>query len=77
MGGLLASLLLLLRSRFAVHAFALSLLGMGVTFGYQSSMDMPASLESGPLAMMPWVIIAMGVALFVYALDCIRQGALW
>src|SRR5688572_27904559 len=33
--GLAGSILLLLRSRFAVHAFALSLLGMLLSFGYQ------------------------------------------
>jgi hypothetical protein len=46
-GGLLGSLLLLIRSRFAVHAYALSLLGLLVGTIYQYGMaDMPADMKT-------------------------------
>ena len=66
--GLAGSILLLLRSRFAVHAFALSLLGMALSFGYQFLVapPMPGATE-GAAAYMPLVIVIIGVALLYYA----------
>ena len=75
-GGFLGALLLIARSRFAVHAFSLSLLGAAGSFSYQLTSDAPASLQSGAGAMMPWLAIAISLALFLYALEMVRRGAL-
>ena len=63
--GLLGSLLLLVRSRYAVPAFALSLVGVLVTFGYQFFVNPPpAGMDD---KVVPLVIIAIAVALYYYA----------
>lgn len=67
-GGLAGSILLLMRSRYAVHAFAVSLLGMIVSFGYQYlATEMPAAMTEGFMAIMSVAIVVIGVALFYYA----------
>lgn len=67
-GGLAGALLLLIRSRYAVWAFALSLLGIVVSFGYQFlATEMPASMREGSMAVIPWVIFAIGVFLLWYS----------
>jgi len=66
--GLLGSALLLTRSRYAVHAFALSLIGAVLGLGYQIAMAPPLAGAEGPMyAIMPWVIIGVALALFLYA----------
>lgn len=76
-GGLLGSALLLARSRFAVHAFALSLFGMALSFGYVfMGPPPPAGTDEGILALFPYMIIAVGVALLVYAMNMLKKGAL-
>jgi hypothetical protein len=76
--GVLGSILLVMRSRYAVHAFGLSLVGMVVSFGYQYTMapPMPGGTEAGMMAYMPLVIAAVGVALLVYARAMARKGVL-
>jgi len=67
-GGLAGSLLLLMRSRYAVWAFALSLIGAIVGLGYQMFMtQQPPSMKSGAMAIMPWVIILVCAFLLWYA----------
>lgn len=61
------SLLLLLRSRYAVLAFMASLLGAAVSFGYQFSTDRPAEVASGIAVIMPVVILIAIVAQWYYA----------
>lgn len=64
----LGSILLLMRSRYAVHAFGASLLGAVLSFGYQlMGPPPPAAMTEGAMAIVPWVIIAIVVALFYYA----------
>ena len=64
--GLLGSALLLIRSRWAVHAFGLSLIGAVLGLGYQMTDPMPG--VTGFMATgMPAIIIAIAVALFLYA----------
>ena len=64
--GLLGSALLLIRSRWAVHAFGLSLIGAVLGLGYQMANPMPG--VTGFMATgMPAIIIAIAVALFLYA----------
>jgi len=65
---LLGSVLLLMKSRWAVWAFALSLVGMALSFGGQYlGAPMPAGLDAGMMRYMPIVIVAAGIAQFYYA----------
>lgn len=67
-GGLAGGLLLLIRSRYSVSAFALSLIGAVVGLGYQMFMtDRPASMTQGAMVILPWAIILICLALFLYA----------
>jgi hypothetical protein len=76
-GGLIGSVLLLLRSRWAVWAFALSLLGMLLSFGYAFfGPPMPGAEQMGAMNYFPLVIIAIGVALFLYARAQQQKGVL-
>ena len=76
-GALIGSLLLLIRSRYAVHAFGLSLVGIVVGMGYQYlAMEAPESLTTGAMAIMPWIILVIGIALFVYARNQAARGVL-
>lgn len=70
---LAGSLLLLARSRHAVTAFALSLVGAILGIGYQlaNPVDIPEMTE-GANGVMPYVIIAVAALLLWYA---IRQKA--
>lgn len=74
--GLLGSLLLLARSRWAAHAFALSLLGMVLSFGYQFTSTPPPGASGGMAMLMPLIIVAIGIALFAYARAMARKGIL-
>jgi hypothetical protein len=64
-GGLAGSLLLLLRNQYAVLAFALSLVGVLLSFGYQFFINVPpAGMDD---KVVPLVVIAIGIALYYYA----------
>jgi len=67
--GVLGSILLLMRSRYAVWSFAASLAGMALSFGYMFLMapPMPGQEEAGMMAYFPLIIVAVGVALYYYA----------
>jgi hypothetical protein len=61
-GGLAGALLLLMRSRYAVLAFALSAIGAVVTFAYQAfATEMPASMKEGSMALIPLLIVALAL----------------
>lgn len=76
-GGLAGALLLLIRSRYAVWLFALSLIGAVVGLGYQMFMTVrPASMTAGMMGILPWVIILICVALFLYARAMAAKGVL-
>ena len=76
-GAVLGSVLLLMRSRHAVLAFGASLLGAVLSLGYQiRDSATPASMSEGCIAYMPWVIIAIAVALFYYAYRQKQAGVL-
>ena len=63
-GGLVGALLLLMRSRYAVWAFGLSLIGAILGLGYQiANPGGPAGMHEGAGAVMPYVII--GIAAFL------------
>lgn len=75
--GLFGSVLLLMRSRWAVHAFAVSLVGAILGLGYQALMAPPLAGAEGPMyAIMPWVIIGIALALYLYARAQRLSGAL-
>ncbi len=74
---LAGSVLLLLRHRWAVAAFALSLVGAVISLGYQAMnpIGVPA-MNEGMAAMMPYVIIVIAVALLLYARSAYARGIL-
>lgn len=75
-GSLLGSILLLARSRHAVTAFALSLLGLAVSQGYQMLTERPAEMSSTAMAVFTVLIWgALGFFLF-YARRMATAGVL-
>jgi len=76
--GLLGAILLLMRSRWAVWSFGLSLLGAVASLGYQIALapPMPGAGDSAMMKFMPYVIIAICVALFLYARAQAAKGVL-
>ncbi len=76
-GALIGSLLLLARSRYAVTAFGISLLGLLGTTIYQFVMSKaPESMQTGGMIGMHILIWAIAIALFVYARRMHAQGVL-
>ena len=77
-GGLLGSVLLLMRSRYAVHAFALSVLGIILSIGWSLTLGPPppAGTDEGMFAIFPYIIIAIGVFLLWYSWSMDKKGAL-
>jgi hypothetical protein len=66
--GLAAAILLLLRNRLAVPAFGLSLVGAILGIGYQlaNPVDIP-EMSRGFNAVVPYLVIVIAAALFLYA----------
>lgn len=76
-GAILGSVLLLMRNRFAVHAFALSLLGAVVSFGAQYlGPPPPPEMTAGALKYMPLLIIGLAIAQLWYANMVRKDGVL-
>jgi hypothetical protein len=76
-GGLAGALLLLMRSRYSVWAFALSLIGAVVGLGYQMfATARPASMTGGAMAIVPWVIILVAAFLAWYSWTEEKKGDL-
>lgn len=76
-GGLLGSLLLLMRSRHAVTAFAVSLAGLALSTIYQYGLNAPpADMMTGPMIAMNLVIWAVAIGLLVYAMRMKARGVL-
>lgn len=75
-GSVAGSLLLLMRSRHAVTAFIVSLLGAVVSFTYQYTLPAPASLDTTMNKVMPLVIIGVVVFLWWFARRARTQGIL-
>jgi hypothetical protein len=72
--GVAGAILLLLRSRFAVHAFAASLIGMALSFAYQLFVTPPPPEMDSKL--MSLAIVLVGVLLLWYALRQRSTGVL-
>ena len=75
--GLAGSILLLLRHRWAVVVFGLSLLGAVIGIGYQLANPAGiAEISQGVNGMMSYIIIAVALGLFVYARAMRIKGVL-
>jgi hypothetical protein len=72
----LGSVLLLLRLRYAVWAFALALLGLAGTSLYQVTSEQPEWVTSGPSAVISIVIWSIASFLLIYALSMRNKGVL-
>jgi hypothetical protein len=76
-GGLLGAILLLARSRWAVPALGVSFIGALVGIGYQLLNPAPvADMHEGVNGAMPYVIIVVALALFLYARAMKTRGVL-
>jgi len=77
-GAVAGSLLLLMRNRLAVPAFALSLLGAVVSLIYGLAIDKAPPPPPGMaiMAYMPWVIVAIAAFLLWYAAGLRKKGVL-
>lgn len=77
-GGLVGSILLLLRNRWSVLAFGLSLLGALLGLGYQIAAAPPLAGMDDPMmsTVMPLVIILVAAGLFLYARAMQKKGLL-
>lgn len=76
-GAITGSILLLLRHRFAVIAFAVSLIGAVLSLGYQMvGPPAPAGMSDGAMAVVPYVIIALTIAQLLYAQSMRTRGVL-
>jgi hypothetical protein len=73
--GLAAALLLVMRSRYAVHLFGLSLIGAILSFGYQLfvASNVPAGMSS---PIVPVVIVVLIVLQLWYAWTMEKRGIL-
>lgn len=75
-GAVLGSVMLLLRSRWADPAFALSLVGLAVTTAYQEFAETPAWVKSATNVGMSIAIWSIAVFLLIYATSMRRKGVL-
>ncbi|QIF81500.1 hypothetical protein [Brevundimonas sp. 'scallop'] len=77
-GAVIGSVLLLLRRRWAVPAFGLSLLGALISLIYGKLIDPPppAPPELAAMSWMPIVILLIAVLLFGYAFNMRKRGVL-
>ncbi|HKP33567.1 MAG TPA: hypothetical protein VJT70_02145 [Sphingomicrobium sp.] len=75
--GLAGAILLLMRNRLAVPAFGLSLVGAILGIGYQlaNPVDIP-EMSRGFNAVVPYLVIVIAAALFLYARAMQKQGVL-
>lgn len=74
---LLGSVLLLIRSRWAVWSYGLSFLGALLSLGYQIALAPPLAGATGTMyKVMPYVIILIAAFLFWYAWNARNKGLL-
>jgi hypothetical protein len=76
-GALLGAVLLLVRSRYAVWAYAASMLGIVLSIGYQIALAPPLPGADGAMfKIFPYVIIAIGLFLLWYSSSMDKKGVL-
>lgn len=75
---LLGSALLLIRSRWAVWSFGISLVGAILSLGYQMLLapPIPGAEESPMMKLIPAIVIVIAIALFLYARAMEKKGVL-
>jgi hypothetical protein len=74
--GLLGSILLLARSRYAYHAFALSFAGIVITMVAQYLTPHPASFDTAMTLAISAAVVAIGVAMLLYSRAQAKAGVL-
>jgi hypothetical protein len=76
--GLLGSILLLVRNRYAVHTLGLSLVGAVIGLGYQivGAPPLPGTEGDPMMTVMPFVIILIALGLFLYGRAMAQKGLL-
>lgn len=75
-GAVAGSVLLLLRKRWAIHAFAIALAGLAGTTSYQVITEAPDWASGGFARVMAIVIWSVTTFLLVYAISMRRKGVL-
>jgi hypothetical protein len=77
-GGLLGAILLLLRSRYAVWAFAVSMLGIILSIPWQlaAAPALPGVTDNPMATIIPYVVIVIGLFLLWYAWNAEKKGLL-
>lgn len=75
-GAVAGSVLLLLRSRYAVHAFVVSLAGLAVNQFYRTTIDIPQSMKTSEMTAMTALIWALAILLLWYAWRQRKAGIL-
>jgi hypothetical protein len=74
---LLGAILLLMRSRYAVWAFAVSMIGIVLSIGYQIAAAPPLpGGDTGMSKVIPYVVIAVGLFLLWYSWSMEKKGVL-
>lgn len=66
-GALAGSILLLMRSRYAAHAFVLSLIGLAAGQIYRATIEIPGSMRGGSMMVVTLIIWAVAILLLWYA----------
>ena len=76
-GGLLGAILLLMRSRYSVWAFAVSMLGIVLSIGWQlvAAPALPGA-DSGMAKIIPFIVIVIGLFLLWYSWSMEKKGVL-
>ncbi len=75
-GSVIGSLLLLARQRYAMHSYAISLIGLVVCMAYQYANPMVGASDSVVTIVMSAVVLAIVLALYFYAKRMIAKRVL-
>ena len=75
-GAVMGSVLLLLRSRFAVWSFVISLIGIALTTVYEAGADMPAELAEMQPGWFPILLWSLAIFQLWYAWSMKKKGVL-
>lgn len=75
-GGLIGSILLLARNRWAVTAFGISIVGVVASMVYQARTTWPEALAEMENSPMMWVVLVIALALLFYAAAMKKRGVL-
>lgn len=75
-GAVVGSVLLLVRSRLAVAAFVVSIIGISATTLYEAGADMPPELAELQPGWFPVLLWGIAIFLLVYAIAMHRRGVL-